>query len=448
MAIGYWIPSGIHRPAALADVTKPSPSIKSVVPSVVASPFWLVCNLDVIGGRFWSRQRTPRNAWAAALRLIAKSGAYCRGESAGTSHMTDDFRPRNVVPDERAEVTLPCSNLDAAIAFYTTMGGFRLDMIMPADAPAVAVVSRDNLVLRLEASDWLEPARPAPGIRLHSPDQRPRQVGTDGVVVEFFSSHAGKTDIPQSDEWIISRAEDGTAWVQGRAGMFYRDLIPGRRQQSVIASHIRIAEAGPVADYVHYHKIGFQMIYCRRGWARLVYEDQGPPFILNAGDCVLQPPTIQHQVLEASEGFEVIELGSPARHETWRDHELELPTAEPELQRNYGGQRFVHHVEARAQWLPLANGQAAIRYTGISAATQGMASARVLRIGGSIEAKSDRFLFHFVLAGSCDLHISGIGNARLQVDDASLLPSFVNYELTAAEPCELLEVSLPANPHP
>jgi quercetin dioxygenase-like cupin family protein len=41
------------------------------------------------------------------------------------------------------------------------------------------------------------------------------------------------------------------------------------------------------------------MIYCHRGWVRVVYEDQGEPFVMHPGDCVLQPPGIRHRVLEA-----------------------------------------------------------------------------------------------------------------------------------------------------
>jgi len=73
---------------------------------------------------------------------------------------------------------------------------------------------------------------------------------------------------------------------------------------------------------VHYHTVGFQLIYCYKGWVRLVYEDQGEPFILNAGDCVTQPPQIRHRVLEASDELQVIEIGVPAEHVTTIDHEI------------------------------------------------------------------------------------------------------------------------------
>ena len=79
-------------------------------------------------------------------------------------------------------------------------------------------------------------------------------------------------------------------WFARRAGMRYRDLLPGRQGGRVIASHIQIPDGGPVRDDVHFHRIHFQMIYCCRGWVRVVYEDQGAPFVLEPGDCVLQPP--------------------------------------------------------------------------------------------------------------------------------------------------------------
>ena len=108
--------------------------------------------------------------------------------------------------------------------------------------------------------------------------------------------------------------------------MQYRDLIPDRQGGRYIASHIRIPDGGPVPDYVHFHEIRFQLIYCYRGWVRVVYEDQGEPFVMNAGDCVLQPPLIRHRVLESSAGLEVVEIGVPAVHATHVDHERALPT--------------------------------------------------------------------------------------------------------------------------
>ena len=105
--------------------------------------------------------------------------------------------------------------------------------------------------------------------------------------------------------------------------MLYRDLIPGRLGGRYIASHITIPEGGPVADWVHYHRIAFQLIVVRRGWVRVVYEDQGEPFVMSAGDLVLQPPGIRHRVLESSPGLEVVEISArrstrPSPTTSWR----------------------------------------------------------------------------------------------------------------------------------
>lgn len=154
----------------------------------------------------------------------------------------------------------------------------------------------------------------------------------------------------------------------------YRDLLPDRMDGKVAVSQIRITEGGPVADYVHYHKIEFQLIYCLRGRIRVVYEDQGEPFWLEIGDCVLQPPEIRHRVLESDAGAEVIEVSSPAEHETWVDHELCLPTKASRPNRKFGGQRFVRHVSS--------DRTDGICNTGISAATAGRFDVRISRHNG------------------------------------------------------------------
>ncbi len=205
---------------------------------------------------------------------------------------------------------LRCPDLDAALDEHRAQG-FRLDTIIPADDPAELRISRGDERVRL--------VRDAP-----------------------------------------SRARDG-AWHRGRAGMDYRDLVVDRRGGELIASHIRIENGGPVADYVHYHDVRVQLIYCLRGWVRLVYEDQGEPFVMTAGECVVQPPGIRHRVLECSPGLEVIEVAAPAVHATHVDHDLALPTARRD--RTYGGQRFA--------WC--RRGELA----GVAAATGGLAEIRL-----------------------------------------------------------------------
>ena len=266
--------------------------------------------------------------------------------------------------------TLTVDKLDEAIARYTTELGYRLEMIVPADSPREALLSNGGKILRLVA----DPITP------HA----------------FAKIGAENFDLGTTNT---------TEWVAGRAGMEYRDLIPGRLGGKVIASHIRLTKGGEVADYVHYHKIGFQMIYCLAGRIRVVYEDQGDAFWLEPGDCVLQPPEIRHRVLEADAGSQVIEITSPALHETWADHDLQLPTAQMDPAREFCGQRFVRHISADAKWDESEFVGFLSRDTGIRAATNGLADVRVLRavsdasFQGTI-MESEELIFCFVLEGT------------------------------------------------
>ena len=233
--------------------------------------------------------------------------------------------------------------------------------------------------------------------------------------------------------------------------MLYRDLIPDRLGGSIIASHINIPDGGPVPDMVHYHTIGFQLIFCYRGWVRLVYEDQGPPFILNAGDCVTQPPEIRHQVLEASDNLEVIEIGVPSEHMTTIDHEMELPNATYRPDREFQGQRFCHHISSDAPWKPWPIRGFECRDTGVQEATKGLASVNVIRATGMEKnatplSHNADILFRFVMQGKLELEVEGSPGYRLQQRDAFVIPPGMNYQLkVASEELEILEVALPGN---
>ena len=246
---------------------------------------------------------------------------------------------------------------------------------------------------------------------------------------------------PTRHDLLVQRSEGSGSWGVGRAGMHYRDLIPGRLGGSVIASHIRIPDGGPVPDMVHYHVAVFQLIYCYRGWVRVVYEDQGPPFTLDAGDCLIQPPEIRHRVLESSANAEVIELAAPARHPTMIDHELTLPTAVRHPERDFGGQRFCHHRRTDAVWRGWRLPGFEACGTGIAAATGGVADARVARRvgsttgGGSAAGSGDAgpvtncvtshdadILFTFVLEGRMTLRAQSREAEALNAGDAFVLP--------------------------
>jgi quercetin dioxygenase-like cupin family protein len=285
------------------------------------------------------------------------------------------------------EIELVCSDLNPALDLLRSLG-LRLDVIYPADDPHTAILSHAGGTVRLT----------------EEPDAKPPSAELPAFQPEFVLTRAG---------------EEGG---EGRAGMLYRDLVPGRLGGRYIASHITIPDGGPVQDWVHFHRIAFQMIYVAKGWVRVVYEDQGEPFVMRAGDLVLQPPEIRHRVLESSPGLEVIEIGCPALHETIADHEMTLPNGTVDPARVFSGQRFLRHVAADAPWTDFVGAQA--QETGMAKATGGQAQVRTFRPGGSpditVAPHDGELMFGFVLEGSA--HLDYRDGFELGRGDAFVIP--------------------------
>ncbi|MET0662379.1 MAG: cupin domain-containing protein, partial [Ilumatobacteraceae bacterium] len=289
----------------------------------------------------------------------------------------------------------------------------------------------------------------------------------NGTRIDLIHDGAGYVLPDNSPSLSIVRApaaDDDERFGVGRAGMEYRDLLPDRWGGRFIASHIRIPGGGDVADSVHYHRVRFQLIFCARGWVDLVYEDQGPPFRLEAGDCVVQPPEIRHRVLHASEGLEVIEIGCPAVHDTFIEHGLALPTPTVDGERSFGGQRFVRDVAsghgrgaASATWEPWLLGGLRSRTTGVAGATDGLAGVRVIRADASAPTEpggwlghGGEFLFDVVLHGAAVLVVDdGTGERRehLGTRDAVAIPPGMRWRWSDwSDDFELLDVTLPSDP--
>jgi quercetin dioxygenase-like cupin family protein len=290
----------------------------------------------------------------------------------------------------RAEVCLPTRALAEDIGFFSKTLGMRLERIHPADDPRVAVVSGHGLRIRLETSE-----APPGDIRLLA-DDPVLIAGGETALVSPGGTRVGIEPLappviqpPTEHAFVVRRLADGAPWVVGRAGMEYRDLVPGRLGGAMIASHIRIPTGGPVPDMVHYHRVGFQLIFCIRGWVDVVYEDQGGPRRLFPGDCFVQPPEIRHRVLHASDGIEVIEIGVPAEHATVIDHDMTLPTPHDRPDRAFHGQRFVHNRAEGAAWAPARLPGFIARDTTVAENTGGVAAVTVLRPGEGSAADDD-----------------------------------------------------------
>ena len=119
----------------------------------------------------------------------------------------------------------------------------------------------------------------------------------------------------------VNRAQDAVYQTGLRSFMEYRDLGIAQATNGQFRAHvIRIKKDGPGAHDLHttglhQHLCDFQMFYVLKGWIRFVYEGQGE-HTFREGDCVLQPAAIVHNELECSDDVEVLEIYSPAVHET------------------------------------------------------------------------------------------------------------------------------------
>ncbi len=350
----------------------------------------------------------------------------------------------------RAEARLPTTSLADDIPFFTKKLGMRMDRIFPADDPRTAVFSGHGLRLRLDASD-----APAGTLAI---------LANDPILIaggETVLTAPGGTRIviepldpplvlpPTQHEFSVRRLADSAPWVIGRAGMHYRDLVPSRLGGAVIASHIRIPDGGPVPDVVHFHKVGFQLIFCVKGWVDVVYEDQGPPIRLTAGDCFIQPPEIRHRVLLASDGIEVIEIGVPAEHVTEIEHEITLPSPHLRPEREWEGQRFVHNVGAQGRFAPFRLPGFTARDTTIQANTKGVATVVVARPDGTLTAPTTHeadILFSFVMRGAMTLDGEGRAPVPLAAGDAFVIPPGLPCRYADPSPdLEILEVALPGS---
>jgi mannose-6-phosphate isomerase-like protein (cupin superfamily) len=125
----------------------------------------------------------------------------------------------------------------------------------------------------------------------------------------------------QKQLFSASLAKDAVYKTGLRSFMEYRDLGVANATHGQFRAHvIRIKKDSPGAhdlhtSGLHQHKCDFQMFYVLKGWMKFVYEGQGER-TFHAGDCVVQPAAIVHNELDCSDDVEILEVYSPAVHET------------------------------------------------------------------------------------------------------------------------------------
>jgi len=335
-----------------------------------------------------------------------------------------------------AEMVLPADDVQSLASWFEAELGFVLTALIPADDPAIACLRGHGLSIRLDRHANISPGQ----IHLTRNDitESSTLTAPNGTMIEqmIADSCAETSPLGHSFSPIVSAYQDGESFVQGRAGMRYRDLIPCRLADQVIASHIRIVEGGPVNDRVHYHQIGAQMILCLAGWVRVVYEHQGEPFTMRAGDAVLQPPGIRHRVLSASAGLDVLEVGTPANHWTHFDPDTELPNTPVDTNHLWSNQRFIHFQQDQANWSDVGLPGYQIADSGIGSASGGLIQLNVIRQAPELHkdlilnAPDDAVTLLYAGTGSGSLTISGDKRRGWHKHDACTIPAATCIRIT------------------
>lgn len=338
-----------------------------------------------------------------------------------------------------AAVEISCPDVAGEVDHFVSLG-WRIVDVFPADDPQRVTIHGHGVGIAVVRGD-------ARGARVHVPAESVRvTTSPNGTEVVFGTPPDSMPRLVSSP--VVSLANGTDAWHIGRAGMHYRDLVPDRQGGAVIASHIRIPNGGPVPDYPHYHEVVFQLIFCHRGWVRLAYESQGEPFVLHAGECVIQPPRIRHRVLESSDDLHVVEVGYPAEHLTIADHDFDFTRAPLEPQRVWDSQRFVRFTHDDATWVDTSGG-AVEADTGIAAATVGRADVRVVRMNEhdtwTVEQVPERrFHMIFVLEGAVQARIREQEHGFVEAD-AAVVPVGADARLRGSPAARVLSVVIETN---
>jgi mannose-6-phosphate isomerase-like protein (cupin superfamily) len=125
----------------------------------------------------------------------------------------------------------------------------------------------------------------------------------------------------QKQLFSASLAKDAVYKTGLRSFMEYRDLGIEKATHGQFRAHVVRIKKDAAGKHelhttgLHRHLCDFQMYYVLKGWIRFVYEGQGES-TFHAGDCVLQPAGIVHNELDCSDDVEILEIYSPAVHQT------------------------------------------------------------------------------------------------------------------------------------
>ena len=118
--------------------------------------------------------------------------------------------------------------------------------------------------------------------------------------------------------FMASHLKDALFKTGLRSYAAYRELGVENATGGAVQAHVirLLGKCDPkVVSIPHYHGVQFQFLYMLKGWMIGEYEGAGR-VKMTAGSSWIQPPGIRHQVIDYSDGCEMLEIILPANFET------------------------------------------------------------------------------------------------------------------------------------
>jgi hypothetical protein len=129
-----------------------------------------------------------------------------------------------------------------------------------------------------------------------------------------LSGRKAKSKARPKQRFVASHHQEEDFKTGLRAYAQYRDLGISQATDGMVQAHV-IRFVPPCrpeeVSKRHYHDVDFQMVYVLKGWIKTEFEGEGA-VVMRAGSCWIQPPRIEHVVLDYSDDCEVLEVVLPA----------------------------------------------------------------------------------------------------------------------------------------
>jgi hypothetical protein len=132
------------------------------------------------------------------------------------------------------------------------------------------------------------------------------------------SAAKAKGKLRPKQRFIASHLREEDFQVGLRSYAKYRDLGIAAATGGMVQAHV-IRFVPPCrpqeVSKLHFHEVDFQMVYVLKGWIETAFDGQGA-IVMQTGSSWIQPPRIEHKVLDYSDDCEVLEIVLPADFKT------------------------------------------------------------------------------------------------------------------------------------